>query len=138
MFGVALTPRNRWGGSKSLRSCWLEHMEQTLLRPALLIDEAQEMNPSVLTELRLLSSTRFDSRVILSVVLAGDMRLDEKLRKDELTPLGSRLRARIVLDQLDAEGFKPPVGLTLRRFSKPNLRFFTNRQELGPRVPYAT
>lgn len=103
VFGVSLTPRNRWGGFKSLRACWLEHMEQTLLRPVLLIDEAQEMNPAVLTELRLLSSTRFDSRVILSVVLAGDMRLDEKLRKDELAPLGSRLRVRIVLDQLDAE-----------------------------------
>lgn len=96
-FGVALTPRNRWGGFKALRTCWLEHMDQTLLRPVLLIDEAQEMNPSVLTELRLLGSTRFDSRVILGVVLAGDHRLEEKLRQEALVALGSRMQIRLHL-----------------------------------------
>jgi len=100
-FGVDLSPRNRWGGFKALRECWCEHMESTLLRPVLLVDEAQEMNAKVLTELRLLSSTRFDSRVILGVVLAGDRRLLEKLRQEELAPLGSRLRVRIVLEPMD-------------------------------------
>ncbi|MFQ5600464.1 MAG: ExeA family protein [Candidatus Krumholzibacteriia bacterium] len=102
-FGVELTPRNRWGGFKALRECWCEHMESTLLRPVLLVDEAQEMNPKVLTELRILSSTRFDSRVILGVVLAGDRRLHEKLRHEELAPLGSRLRVRIFLEPMDKE-----------------------------------
>lgn len=104
LFGVALTPRNRWGGFKALRECWCEHMDQTLLRPVLLIDEAQETSRGVLTELRLLSSMHFDSRVILSVVLAGDTRLQEKLREEELVPLGSRLRVRIALEPLDKEG----------------------------------
>ncbi len=53
------------------------------------------MNPAVLTELRILSSARLDSRVILSVVLAGDRRLDEKLRQEELAPLSSRLRVTV-------------------------------------------
>lgn len=100
-FGVELSPRNRWGGFKALRECWCEYMESTLLRPVLLVDEAQEMNAKVLTELRLLSSTRFDSRVILGVVLAGDRRLLEKLRQEELAPLGSRLRVRITLEPMD-------------------------------------
>jgi len=104
LFGVALTPRNRWGGFKALRECWCEHMEQTLLRPVLLVDEAQQTSAGVLTELRLLSSMRFDSRVILSVVLAGDSRLQEKLREEELLPLGSRLRVRLVLEPMDKEG----------------------------------
>jgi len=103
VFGVQLTPRNRWGGFKALRACWVEHMETTLLRPVLLIDEAQEMNPKVLTELRLLSSTRLDSRVILSVVLAGDRRLENALRQEELAPLGSRLRVRVALEPLGKE-----------------------------------
>jgi type II secretory pathway predicted ATPase ExeA len=102
-FDLKLTPRNRWGGFKALRACWLEHMEATLLRPVLLIDEAQQMNPTVLTELRILSSARLDSRVILSVVLAGDRRLDEKLRQEELAPLGSRLRVRVALEPLEKE-----------------------------------
>jgi general secretion pathway protein A len=57
-----------------------------------LIDEAQEVPAGVLNELRLLSSTRFDSGNLLSVVLAGDNRLTQKLRQDELVPLGSRIR----------------------------------------------
>ena len=97
LFGVELTPRNRWGGFKALRERWHEHIESTLLRPVLLVDEAQETNPKVLTELRILSSTRLDSRVILCVVLAGDRRLQDKLRSEELLALGSRLRVRLAL-----------------------------------------
>ena len=55
-FGVELRPHNRWGGFKSLRERWLSHLDSTLMRPVLLIDEAQEMQPSVLSELRLLCS----------------------------------------------------------------------------------
>jgi len=101
LFGVELKPHNRWGGFKALRERWLAHLEGTLLRPVLLIDEAQEMHPTVLSELRLLSSTQFDSRTLLTVVLAGDARLTTKLRRDELLPLGSRLRTRLVMEYAD-------------------------------------
>jgi len=80
IFTVSLKPSNRWGGFKALRERWLTHLEATRRRPVLLIDEAQEMNASVLSELRLLSSARFDSQNLLSVLLAGDARLTEKLR----------------------------------------------------------
>ena len=103
LFGVELKPHNRWGGFKALRERWLTHLEGTLLRPVLLIDEAQEMNPPVLSELRLLSSTQFDSRTLLSVVFAGDARLTAKLRRDELLPLGSRVRTRLVMEYADRE-----------------------------------
>ena len=101
LFGVELKPHNRWGGFKVLRERWLAHLEGTLLRPVLLIDEAQEMHPGVLSELRLLSSMQFDSRTLLTVVLAGDARLTAKLRRDELLPLGSRLRTRLVMEYAD-------------------------------------
>ena len=52
LFGVELKPHNRWCGFKALRERWLAHLEGTLPRPVLLIDEAQEMQPSVLNELR--------------------------------------------------------------------------------------
>lgn len=103
LFGVELKPHNRWGGFKALRERWLAHLEGTLLRPVLLIDEAQEMHPSVLSELRLLSSLQFDSRTLLTVVLAGDARLTTKLRRDDLLPLGSRIRTRLVMEYADRE-----------------------------------
>jgi type II secretory pathway predicted ATPase ExeA len=95
LFGVPLRPHNRWMGFKALRQRFETHIEGSLMRPVLLIDECQEMSPQVLSELRILSSTSFDSRAILSVVLAGDSRITEKLRKEELLPLGSRLRVRL-------------------------------------------
>ena len=101
LFGVELKPHNRWGGFRALRERWLAHLEGTLLRPVLLIDEAQEMHPAVLSELRLLTSMQFDSRTLLTVVLAGDARLTTKLRRDELLPLGSRLRTRLLMEYAD-------------------------------------
>jgi len=103
LFAVELRPHNRWGGFKALRERWVAHLESTLLRPVLLIDEAQEMAPAVLNELRLLSSAQFDSRALLSVVLAGDGRLTTKLRRDELLPLGSRIRARLPMEYASRE-----------------------------------
>jgi len=94
---VPLRPHNRWGGAKALRERWTEHIETTLMRPVLLLDEAQESTTAVLNELRFLGSTRFDSRQILSVVLAGDTRLLESFRHEELLALGSRIRSRLTL-----------------------------------------
>ena len=101
MFNVALRPHNRWNGFKALRERWQSHMQSTTMRPVLLIDEAQEMPPNVLSELRLLASTHYDSRTLLSVILAGDARLQSKLRRDELLPLGSRMRVRLAMDYAD-------------------------------------
>jgi len=98
VFGVPLKPHNRWGGFKALREQWQTHLESTRRRPVLLIDEAQEMTPPVLSELRLMASARFDSQPLLCVVLAGDARLPEKLRREDLVPLGSRIRTRLATE----------------------------------------
>jgi len=101
VFGVTLKPHNRWGGFKALRERWVAHLDATHVRVVLIIDEAQEMPPPVLNELRLLSSDRFDSRNLLSVVLAGDARLVTKLQREELLPLGSRMRIRLALEHAE-------------------------------------
>jgi len=98
IFGVPLKPSNRWGGFKALRERWLNHLESSSRRPVLLIDEAQEMTPQVLCELRLLASARFDSQPLLCIVMAGDARLVDKLRREELIPLGSRIRTRLTTE----------------------------------------
>lgn len=103
LFGVALRPHNRWCGFKALRERWLAHIEATTVRPVLLIDEAQEMHVQVLSELRILTSAQFDSRSILTVVLSGDGRLLEMLRRDDLVPLGSRMRVRLTMDHAGHE-----------------------------------
>ena len=99
LFGVELAPHNRWAGAKVLRDRWQTHIDAALSRPVLVVDEAQEMLPAVLSELRLLSSARLDSHVLLTVVLAGDGRLLDRLRSDQLLPLGSRMRVRLGLER---------------------------------------
>ncbi|HUO11486.1 MAG TPA: ATP-binding protein [Caulobacteraceae bacterium] len=98
LFGVELLPHNRWGTAKNLRQRWQAHIDSTLTRPVLLVDEAQEMLSPVLSELRLLSSAQLDSHILLTVVLAGDGRLVERLRSDEFLPLGGRMRVRLAIE----------------------------------------
>lgn len=98
LFGVNLSPANRYGGFKSLRQRWREHLKNTLYRPVLLIDEAQEMLGASLNEIRLLQSDHFDSRSLLTTVLCGDMRLPQRFRTPQLASLGTRMRVRLTIE----------------------------------------
>jgi general secretion pathway protein A len=98
LFGVPVSTSNRWGAYKTVRAKWQEHIQQTLFRPVLLIDEAQEMSAMLLAELRLLGSTKLDTCTLVTVILCGDRRLEEKLRAQDLLPIASRIRTRLVLD----------------------------------------
>ena len=99
LFGVLLSPHNRWSGAKLLRERWQAHIDGSLVRPVLVVDEAQDMTAKVLDELRHLSSARLDSHMLLTTILAGDLRLVEKFKGDDLAPLSSRMRARMNLDR---------------------------------------
>jgi len=121
IFGVPLSPHNRWNSFKHLRERWLQHVESTLIRPVLFIDEAQEMPVCVLNELRLLTSTQFDSRLLLSVILAGDQRLNDKLRRDELVPLGSRIRMRFNTEYASTEQLMQGLSHLLTHAGNPCL-----------------
>ena len=101
LFGITLIHHNLWLGFKGLRHRWLLHFDDTRTRPVLLVDEAQEVLNPVLTEMRLLTSSEFDSRAILSVVLAGDNRLLAKLRSLELQPIASRIRQRLIMTRAE-------------------------------------
>jgi general secretion pathway protein A len=98
IFAVKLAPSNRWGGFKALRDRWKAHVASSCIRPVLLVDEAQEMAADVLAELRILSSADFDATSLLTVILAGDGRLQERLREEQLIPLGTRIRTRLVIE----------------------------------------
>jgi general secretion pathway protein A len=98
LFAIELRGNNRWGGYRMMRERWQTHIDSTLLRPVILIDEAQEMPTQVLSELRLMVSHQFDSQILLTVILAGDNRLIQRFRSPELVPLGTRIRTRLHLE----------------------------------------
>lgn len=121
VFGVPLSPHNRWHSFKSLRERWVNHLQSTLLRPVLLIDEAQDMSADVLNELRVLSSMQFDSHILLSIILAGDQRLNQKLRQDDLLPLGSRMRIRLQTEYASSEQLRSTLIHLLEQAGNPHL-----------------
>ncbi len=103
IFSVKLSPSNRWGGFRALRERWKAHVVSSRIKPVLLVDEAQEMAPQVLGELRILSSADFDATSLLTVVLSGDARLLELLRHEDLVPLGTRIRTRLQTEAASRE-----------------------------------
>jgi general secretion pathway protein A len=121
VFGVQLSPHNRWAGTKVLRERWQAHLDASLFRPVLLLDEAQEMLPTVLNELRLLCSSKLDSHLLLTCVLAGDGRLSERFRSEDLLPLGSRVRVRLGLERASAEQLRQCLLHALTQAGNPRL-----------------
>lgn len=121
LFGVQLSPHNRWAGAKVLRARWLGHIEHALFRPVLLVDDAQEMASAVLTELRLLSSACLDSKMLLTVLLAGDGRLPQRFRCEDLIALGSRMRARLFLEPASPDDLLTCLEHRLKAAGNPKL-----------------
>jgi len=121
LFGVELHPHNRYAGAKVLRERWQSHIDTALARPVLLVDESQEVSVAVLSELRLLSSAKLDSHLLLTVVLAGDQRLLERFRCDELIPLNSRIRVRLTLERAPPEELRECLGHALQSAGAPKL-----------------
>jgi general secretion pathway protein A len=121
LFGVELRPHNRYAGAKILRQRWQAHIQSTLFRPVLLVDEAQEMQSSVLAELRLLASADLDSQILLTVVLAGDGRLADRLCADEFLPLASRVRVRMAIERATPQELQDCLRHALRQAGSPTL-----------------
>jgi type II secretory pathway predicted ATPase ExeA len=121
LFGVNLSPSNRYGGFKALRERWKTHIKNTLFRPVLLVDEAQEMLNPCLNEIRLLGSDEFDSTCLLTSVLCGDMRLPERFRNTALVSLGSRMRVRMTLQPLGRDDLLNYLDHALSQAGSPHL-----------------
>ena len=115
LFNVALSVASRYGSFKALRQRWLAHCKSTLLKPVLLIDEAQHVSVECLTELRLLQSHHFDSQSLLFTILCGDNRLPERFRSAELLPLGSRIGPRLLLSPLSPEQLQDYLAFALEQ-----------------------
>ena len=103
LYGVPLTPHNRWAGASRLRKAWRDFAQEACLQAVLIIDEAQEMFDAVLAELRLLAGEQLDAGWLLTVVLCGDDRLPERLATATLAPLANRIRVRVHLEEQAVE-----------------------------------
>ena len=121
IFVVKLSPANRYGGFKALRERWKAHLASSRIKPVLLVDEAQEMAPDVLNELRILSSADFDATSLLTIVLAGDGRLLDLLRHQDLVPLSTRIRTRLCTESATRDELLELLQHALAKAGNPTL-----------------
>jgi type II secretory pathway predicted ATPase ExeA len=121
IFSVKLSPSNRWGGFKALREKWKAHVVSSRIKPVLLVDEAQEMAPDVLNELRILSSADFDATSLLTIVLSGDGRLLDLLRHQDLVPLNTRIRTRLNTESATRDELRELLKHALAKAGNPTL-----------------
>src|SRR5262245_6331128 len=71
-------------------------------RVLLIIDEAQNLSPQTLEEIRLLSNLETSTSKLLQILLFGQPELDAKLESRELRQLRQRISVRWALQALDA------------------------------------
>jgi type II secretory pathway predicted ATPase ExeA len=73
------------------------------VRPILLLDEAHDVRPDVLGLLRILTNFEMDSRLVLSIVLAGQPPLGALLRHERLEDVAQRLNFCVALRLLSRD-----------------------------------
>jgi general secretion pathway protein A len=69
----------------------------------LVVDEAQNLDPTVLEQLRLLSNLETETEKLIQIILVGQPELDELFNRNDLRQLRQRLIVRYQLTAMDTE-----------------------------------
>jgi general secretion pathway protein A len=107
----------------------------------IIIDEAQNLSPAVLEQIRLLTNLETDKRKLLRIILLGQPELADLLARTELRQLAQRITARYHLSGLSREDTYAYVIHRLSRaggnphlFSRGALRALHRKSQGIPRV----
>jgi type II secretory pathway predicted ATPase ExeA len=104
-FGAPLYTKNRVKLLDTLRARLLQY-HQRGQHVVIIVDEAQKLSAPALEELRLISCIDTSDRRIVTIILTGNVELDEKLDTPELAQLRQRTRLRQMLAPLNDEQAK--------------------------------
>ena len=84
-------------------NAWLIERHQAGRRSVLIIDEAQQLAPDVLEQVRLLTNLETSKEKLLRIMLVGQPELAELLARQDLRQLAQRITARYHLTPLSVE-----------------------------------
>lgn len=92
------------------RLAYIETLNEFLLRKsrenvnvALVIDEAQDLSPQLMEQVRLLSNLETDQQKLIQIVLCGQPELQARLKRPDLRQLRQRITVRYHIEPLSAE-----------------------------------
>ena len=94
-------------------------------RVLLIVDEAQNLSPEALEEIRLLSNLETETSKLIQILLLGQPELDEKLESPELRQLKQRITVRWKLRPLSARETRDYVRHRLRVAAGAERELFT-------------
>lgn len=101
-FGIACESQHK--GQMLLKlNQWLLDRYQAGERAVLVVDEAQNLSPQMLEEIRLLTNLETSTEKLLQIVLAGQPELEQKLNQPQLRQLRQRITLRAKTRQLTLE-----------------------------------
>lgn len=101
-FGLSTTGKDMLKLVETLNTFLLQKMEAGE-NVALLIDEAQNLSPRLMEQVRLLSNLETTRQKLIQIVLVGQPELDEKLSDPSLRQLRQRITVRFRLTPLQEE-----------------------------------
>lgn len=99
-FGIRLKNKNKITMLNELNRFLLEQLKNNN-NAVLIIDEAQNLKPSLLEQIRLLSNLETEKEKLLQIILVGQPELKEKLASKELAQLRQRIAIRYHILPLD-------------------------------------
>lgn len=91
----------------------------------LIIDEAQNLKPSVLEEIRMLSNLETETEKLIQIILLGQPELKQKLALNSLEQLRQRVSVYFHLSPLNREEAKDYVRYRLKVASGSDREYFT-------------
>jgi general secretion pathway protein A len=110
-----ILPASRTKSEMLLRlNRWLLERQQVGQLAVLVVDEAQNLSPQALEEIRLLTNLETSSEKLLQIALSGQPELEEKLRHPQLRQLRQRITLRCRTSQLSLAETRGYVAERLR------------------------
>jgi general secretion pathway protein A len=94
-------------------------------RVVLIVDEAQNLNPELLEQVRLLTNLETETQKLLQIILIGQPELRDMLARNDLRQLAQRITGRYHLDPLSREESAAYVRHRLR-IAGATVEIFTN------------
>jgi type II secretory pathway predicted ATPase ExeA len=88
---------------RKLQQHWETSSAVDGLRTILILDEAHDIRPEVLAILRILTNFEMDSRLVISIILAGQPPLKAMLGRDELEDVAKRIATYVDLRLLSRD-----------------------------------
>lgn len=101
-FGLEVRGRDRLAYIETLNDFLLQKNREGV-NVALIIDEAQDLSPAVMEQIRLLSNLETDQHKLIQMVLCGQPELKERLARPDLRQLRQRITVRYHIPPLSLE-----------------------------------